>query len=65
MFSSELFGSAYGTPENSYQIVDGRFPNVSSIYDPHGDLIDKWVTPSHNAYGYIGPTCDWTVRAQG
>ncbi|CAM9966345.1 unnamed protein product [Scytosiphon promiscuus] len=57
IFGPEMFGSALGSPENGYQISDGWFANITSVYDPGGDLLsadsDGAVTTNHNPYGFV------------
>lgn len=59
-----MFGSALGSADNGYQVADGRFTNVSSIYDPNSLLVSTLVSPVHNPYGYISGTFDYQVRAR-
>ncbi|CAM9741455.1 unnamed protein product [Pylaiella littoralis] len=55
IFSSEMFGSAYGSQDNQFQISDGWFANVTSIYDPENNFVtpEEHVSPTHNAFGII------------
>lgn len=53
-----MFGSAVGTPDNDYEIHEGWFTNVTSLYDPDNTFItgSPDLQPGHNAFGFIGPT---------
>lgn len=64
VFGPSMFGSAFGTAENSYQISDGCFANISSIYDPNQDFIPLALETTHNAYGYITSRYNYQVHAQ-
>lgn len=61
VFSHWWFGSAFGNPENDYQIKDGYFANISSVFDPYDNLVDPRISPMHNPYGYLGGSYDYTV----
>eukprot|EP00903_Cladosiphon_okamuranus_P013048 g12172.t1 len=56
IFSEDWFGSAIGSPENSFMVSDGRFSNISTIYDPEKTIVRGGVRPNHNAYGYVTST---------
>ncbi|CAN0179965.1 unnamed protein product [Ectocarpus fasciculatus] len=58
IFGPDMFGSALGSPENQFQISDGWFSNISSVYDPAGDLLiaDADISTNHNAFGFVGST---------
>lgn len=34
IFDEDWFGPAAGSPENDFMLVEGRFGNISTIYDP-------------------------------
>lgn len=34
IFDEDWFGPAAGSPENGYMLSEGRFANISTIYDP-------------------------------
>ena len=53
IFSNRMYGSAMNSPENSYQISEGWFRGVTSIYDPDSTFVGDIVSPGHNLYGYI------------
>lgn len=51
-----MFGSALGSPENQFQISDGWFSNITSLYDPRSDILtpaESFLTTSHNPYGFV------------
>lgn len=54
-----------GSADNGYQISDGRFGNISAIYDPYHNLPGNGldIGPHHNAYGYLSPTYNYQVRS--
>ena len=53
-----MFGSAVGSPENDYEINEGWFTDVTSLYDPDNTFISGSpnLQPGHNPYGFIGLT---------
>ncbi|CAB1114283.1 unnamed protein product [Ectocarpus sp. CCAP 1310/34] len=56
IFSPDMFGSALGSPVNQFQISDGWFSNITSLYDPRGDILtpaESFITTSHNSYGFV------------
>eukprot|EP00904_Undaria_pinnatifida_P001214 jgi/Undpi1/11093/HiC_scaffold_30.g13391.m1 len=59
IFGPDMFGSAMGSADNGFLVSDGRFANVSSIYDPKSFLTSAGVTPVHNPYGYISAKYDY------
>lgn len=63
IFGNDMFGRAIGSAENNYQLTEGRFGNVSSIYDPDDTLVDSDISPYHNAYGYINAEYNYQVRS--
>lgn len=58
IFGVDMFGSAVGTPENDYEINEGWFTNVTSLYDPDSTFVSGFpnLRPGHNPYGFIGLT---------
>lgn len=56
-----MFGSAIGSPENQYQISDGWFANLESVFDPNGTYIDNVVGTVHNPYGFIDAPFNYKV----
>lgn len=56
-----MFGRAGGQPENDFQVTEGRFGGVSTIYDPKDVLVDERIATNHNAYGYIAATNNYQV----
>lgn len=44
IFDEDWFGSAFGPPENDYKVSEGRFANISTIYDPPLDDTDALRT---------------------
>lgn len=63
IFGSDMFGSALGSPENQFQISDGWFSKITSVYDPAGDLLsaDADISTNHNPYGFVGSTYNYQV----
>ena len=57
-----MFGSALGSEDNGFMVSDGRFANVSSIYDPKSLLTSTDITPVTNSYGYVSAKYDYQVR---
>lgn len=59
-----MFGSALGSPENQYQISDGWFANITSIYDPQEDFLnpDEHISATHNPYGLIDASFNYQVQ---
>ncbi|CAM9741762.1 unnamed protein product [Ectocarpus fasciculatus] len=53
IFSNDMYGSALGSPDNGYQISEGWFAGVKSIYDPDETFVDELISPGHSIYGYI------------
>lgn len=66
IFGSDMFGSAFGSEENQFQISDGWFANITSIFDPEGDFLfpDEHISATHNAYGMIDATFNYQVHKQ-
>lgn len=56
-----MFGSALGKAENSYQISDGWFANVSSVVDADGNNFESWIDTNHNPYGYVTASFNYQV----
>lgn len=54
-----MFGRAMGSAENSYQLTEGRFGNIASIFDADHTLVD--IDCNHNAYGYLSPLFNYQV----
>lgn len=59
IFNADMFGRAMGSAENSYQVTEGRFGNISSIFDADHTLVD--MDSHHNAYGYLSPSFNYQV----
>lgn len=57
----DMFGRAMGSAEDSYQLTEGRFGSIATIYDPDHVLGDKRMTTNHNAYGYVSPIYNYQV----
>ncbi|CAN0323954.1 unnamed protein product [Pylaiella littoralis] len=53
IFDKDWFGSALGSPENSFMVTEGRFGNISSIYDPTRSIAKGAIRANHNPYGYV------------
>ncbi|CAB1103907.1 TYR [Ectocarpus sp. CCAP 1310/34] len=53
IFSNDMYGSALGSPDNGYQISEGWFADVKSIYDPDETFLQEQINPGHSVYGYI------------
>lgn len=53
IFSDDMFGSAMGDPENTYQINSGWFKDITSLYDPDFQFEVDFIEPGHNAFGFI------------
>lgn len=56
-----MFGSAMGDAEKSFQISDGWFANISTIYDPDDTVAPSWLRVDHNAYGYVSAKHNYQV----
>lgn len=56
-----MFGNATGSPENGYQLTEGRFGKISVIYDPNDTLVGDTFSPFHNAYGFINAAYNYQV----
>lgn len=41
------------SPDNDYQICEGWFKDVHSLYDPDSEFVADVVSPGHNLFGYI------------
>jgi len=61
IFSPDWFGDAMGKEENSFMVSEGRFGNVSTIYDPDHTLVDDRIVPSYNPYGYMTSASNYQV----
>ncbi|CAN0296786.1 unnamed protein product [Pylaiella littoralis] len=58
VFGSDMFGSASGSPENQFQISDGWFAGITSVYDPQKVVLASAVngtsvTTNYNPYGFV------------
>ena len=53
IFSNDMYGSAMNSPDNQYQISEGWFKDVHSLYDPDSTFVADIVSPGHNLFGYI------------
>ncbi|CAM9366596.1 unnamed protein product, partial [Hapterophycus canaliculatus] len=55
IFGPDMFGSAMGYPENDFQISDGWFADITSAYDPDGDLLipEGSINTIRNPYGLV------------
>lgn len=62
VFGPDMFGSAFGREENGYQITDGWFANISTIYDPDRDLFQSWIDTNRNPYGFVTAAYNFQVR---
>ena len=49
IFDKDWFGSALGSPENDFLVSEGRFANISTIYDPPLDDTDASRTLEYPA----------------
>lgn len=63
IFDKDWFGSALGSPENDFMVSEGRFANISTIYDPEKNIVKRGMKSNHNAYGYVTSICNYQVRA--
>ena len=61
IFDDDMFGRALGQPENSFQVTEGRFGGISSIYDPEDRRFDSRLATQHNPFGYISATSNYQV----
>lgn len=59
IFDADMFGRAMGSAEDSYQLTEGRFGNISSILDADHNLAG--IDCHHNAYGYLSPSFSYQV----
>eukprot|EP00904_Undaria_pinnatifida_P014260 jgi/Undpi1/9965/HiC_scaffold_28.g12419.m1 len=59
IFDDDMFGRALGQPENSFQVTEGRFGGISSIYDPEDRRFDSRLATQHNPFGYISATSNY------
>ena len=57
-----MFGSALGSAESDFQIVDGWFANITSAYDPEHTLVGQEVNTNHNPYGLVDASCNFQVH---
>ena len=64
VFGPRMFGSALGSADNGFIVADGRFANVSSIYDPDSLLTSTGIEPVHTPYGYISANFDYQVHSE-
>ena len=53
IFSDSMFGPATGSPLNGYQISEGWFADVKTIYDPEDAFLPELIEPGHSVHGYI------------
>eukprot|EP00752_Nemacystus_decipiens_P007679 g6864.t2 len=53
IFTNDMYGSAMNSPDNDYQISEGWFKDVHSLYDPDSTFVADVVAPGHNLFGYI------------
>lgn len=56
-----MFGRAMGSSKDSYQMTEGRFGTIATIYDPDHILGDSRISTNHNAYGYVSPVYNYQV----
>lgn len=56
-----MFGRAVGSKADSFQLVEGRFGDIATIYDPDHTLVDSRMQPNYNAYGYINAEYNYQV----
>lgn len=65
IFDADMFGRAMGSPDNDYQVTEGRFGGIRTIYDPEYTLLDNGIDIGYhyNAYGYLSPTYNYQVTA--
>lgn len=56
-----MFGRAMGSNANSFQLAEGRFGDIDTIYDPDHSLVDSRIEPNHNAYGYVNAKYNYQV----
>ena len=43
-------------------VSEGRFGNISTIYDPEKNIVRGGVKSNHNAYGYVTSTRNYQAR---
>lgn len=62
-----MFGSAVGSPENDFQISDGWFADITSAYDPQGDLLtpEESIKTVRNPYGFVDGAFNYQVKSRG
>lgn len=65
IFSNRMYGSAMNSPENGYQISEGWFEDVTSLYDPDHEFVADIVSPGHNLYGFIDARYNFNVSNRG
>lgn len=64
IFGPDMFGSAFGKEENGFQISDGWFANISTIYDPKNEEFEGWIDTNHNPYGFVTASYNFQVRTK-
>ena len=66
IFGPDMFGSASGSPEKNYQISDGWFADITSVYDPNSELLsgsESIISTNHNPYGFVDASFNYQVRS--
>ena len=63
VFGPDMFGSALGSPDNQYQISEGWFAGIQSIFDKDDELLreDAAISTNHNPYGLVDSTANYQV----
>lgn len=56
-----MFGRVMGSSDNSYQMTEGRFGGIATIYDPDHIRGDNRISTNHNAYGYVTSVYNYQV----
>lgn len=56
-----MFGRAMGSAANSFQLAEGRFGDIATIYDPDHAFEDSIIQPNYNAYGYVNAKYNYQV----
>lgn len=61
IFGPDMFGSARGSPDTHFQIVDGQFANITSAWDPDHTLVGEGLATNHNPYGLVDASFNFQV----
>lgn len=57
-----MFGASVTSPEDNFQVSDGWFSNISSIFDPTNKVVKHRFVVNHSPFGYINALYNYQVR---